>query len=78
MRRIICFVALVAVTACSEPLEFADWTVPVLGGTQFSSLRLLRANPHACDQPRTWRHLGSSATLGVCAIYGDLEEAGAN
>ena len=28
MRRAICFVALLAAVACSEPLEFAAWTIP--------------------------------------------------
>ena len=34
MRRGLCVVALVAVVACSEPLEFADWTIPVPEGTR--------------------------------------------
>ena len=34
MSRATCFVALLAVTACSESLEFANWTTPVPEGTR--------------------------------------------
>jgi hypothetical protein len=36
MKRHLAFVAIVtvALTACSDPLEFADWTIPVPEGTQ--------------------------------------------
>ncbi len=34
LRSIVVLLALLAASACSEPLEFADWTIPVLEGTR--------------------------------------------
>ena len=34
MNRGVCVAVLVALSACSEPLEFADWTIPVPEGTR--------------------------------------------
>ena len=33
MKRIVVLLTLLAAVACSEPLEFADWTIPVPVGT---------------------------------------------
>lgn len=33
-RRLVLVLASVATLACSEPLEFADWTIPVPEGTR--------------------------------------------